>query len=269
MADLLDDLLALAVDAAGAAGKLLAERLHGARTEIGTKSSATDMVSEVDRASERLVIDRIHAARPDDAVLGEEGGHAAGTSGVRWVIDPLDGTTNYLYGYPLFGVSIAAEVDGSTAVGVVHDPSRGETFTAIRGRGSFLDGVRLEVGGPPTLATALVGTGFSYASERRAWQAAVLSHVLPATRDIRRSGAAAVDLCWVACRRLDVFYEFGLQPWDVAAGGLVAAEAGAVVGTVGGGPAPTDTTIAAAPNLAPALREMLADAQAAAPPLLD
>jgi myo-inositol-1(or 4)-monophosphatase len=195
--------------------------------------------------------------RPDDAVLGEEGGHASGTSGVRWVVDPLDGTTNYLYGYPSFAVSIAAESDGEMVVGVVHDPSRAETFTAMRGAGAFLNDRQLSVAGPPTLATALVGTGFSYVAARRLWQAAVLTHVLPAARDVRRSGSAALDLCWVAAGRLDAFYEWGLQPWDVAGGGLVAAESGAILSTLLGGTSMTDITVAAPPQLDDELRAVL------------
>ena len=189
----MDELVDLAALAATEAGRLLTEAEGHARLEVSTKTSATDMVTEVDRASERLVIDMIGRTRPHDSVLGEEGGHAVGTSGVRWVVDPLDGTTNYLYGYPVFAVSIAAEIDGATVVGVVHDPTNHETFTAIRGRGSFLDGARLEVRGAPAIATALVGTGFSYVAERRAWQAAVLRTLLPSARDIRRQQAREHD----------------------------------------------------------------------------
>src|SRR3954451_25269098 len=175
----LDDLAAIAVSAATEAGQLLLQGLSHARTMVGTKSSATDMVTEMDRAAEGHILDRILQARPTDGVLGEEGGHASGTSGVRWIIDPLDGTTNYLYGYPAFGVSIAAEVDGEVSVGVVHDPARNETFRAVRGRGATCNGAPLAVAGPPTLATALVATGFSYVPVRRAWQAALLGYVLP------------------------------------------------------------------------------------------
>src|SRR5204863_1524032 len=155
------ELCSLAVSAATEAGELLLLGQHRARTAIDTKSSATDMVTEMDRAAEAHVLDRILRERPDDGVLGEEGGHSSGTSGVQWVIDPLDGTTNYLYGYPVFAVSVAAEIDGRVGVGVVHDPSRGETFTATRGGGAFLNGAQLVVVGAPTLATALVGTGFA------------------------------------------------------------------------------------------------------------
>ena len=261
--DLDGELLAVAVSAAHAAGRLLLDSRSRTRLDVDTKSSATDMVTEVDRASEALVLATIRSARPDDAVLGEEGGHATGTSSVRWVVDPLDGTTNFLYGLPIYGVSIAAEVDGEPAVGVVHDPNRNETFSAIRGRGAFLNGAPIVVNGAPALrlATALVGTGFGYVAERRAWQAAVMTRVLPAVRDIRRAGAAAVDLCWVACGRLDAFYEFGLQLWDAAAGGLIASEAGAFVGTLAGDTPMTDTLVAAAPQLAGDFQQLLRDAE--------
>src|SRR5688572_28629831 len=148
-----NELCSIAVSAATEAGHLLLDGLHRQRTTVDTKSSATDMVTEMDRAAEEHLLDRILQARPDDGVLGEEGGHSSGTSGVQWVIDPLDGTTNYIYGYPAFGVSVAAEIDGHVAVGVVHDPSRGETFTATRGGGAFLNGAQLAVAGAPTLAT--------------------------------------------------------------------------------------------------------------------
>jgi fructose-1,6-bisphosphatase/inositol monophosphatase family enzyme len=222
-----DALRALAVELAEEAGALLLEGQDRVRTSVETKSSGTDMVTEMDRASERLIVDALLAARPDDGILGEEGSARAGTSGVRWVIDPLDGTTNYLYGFPPFGVSIGAEVDGISVAGAVRDPVHGETWSAVRNAGSWCNGRRLRVAGPPTLATALVGTGFAYDAAKRAEQATVLQRVLPNVRDVRRAGAAAVDLCWVAAGRLDAFFERGLAPWDWSAGSLVAAEAGA------------------------------------------
>ena len=223
-----DELVALAARLAEQAGLLLREGQERVRTSVETKSTGTDMVTEMDRASERLIVDGLLAARPDDGVLGEEGASREGRSGVRWVIDPLDGTTNYLYGFPSYGVAIGAEVDGVPVAGAVHDPVHGETFTAVRGAGAHLDARRLPpVGGAPTLATALVGTGFAYDAARRGEQAEVLRGVLPYVRDVRRAGAAAVDLCWVAAGRLDAFYERGLAPWDWCAASLVAAEAGA------------------------------------------
>jgi myo-inositol-1(or 4)-monophosphatase len=222
-----DALRDLAVALAEEAGALLRDGQDRVRTSVETKSTGTDMVTEMDRASERLIVDGLLAARPEDGLLGEEGASRAGTSGVRWVIDPLDGTTNYLYGFPSYGVSIAAEVDGVPVAGAVHDPVHGETWSATRGGGARCNGRPLRMTGPPTLATALVGTGFAYDAARRAEQAEVLRRVLPNVRDVRRAGAAAVDLCWVAGGRLDAFFERGLAPWDWAAGSLVASEAGA------------------------------------------
>ena len=222
-----DDLRALAVALAEEAGRLLRDGQPKVRASIETKSTGTDMVTEMDRASERLIVDGLLAERPDDGILGEEGSSREGTSGVRWVIDPLDGTTNYLYGFPSYGVAIGAEVDGRPVAGAVHDPVHGETFSAAAGAGAWCDGRRLRVAGAPSLPTALVGTGFAYDAARRAEQAEVLQRVLPEVRDVRRAGAAAIDLCWVAAGRLDAFFERGLAPWDWCAASLVATEAGA------------------------------------------
>lgn len=238
-----DELCALAAELAVDAGALLREGQDRVRTSVETKSTGTDMVTEMDRASERFIVDGLLARRPSDGILGEEGAARAGTSGVRWVIDPLDGTTNYLYGFPSYAVSIGAEVDGVSVAGAVHDVVHGETFTAIAGAGAWCDGRPLRVNHPPSLAQSLVGTGFAYAAATRAEQATVLERVLPNVRDIRRAGAAAVDLCWVAAGRLDAYFERGLAPWDWAAGGLVAAEAGARTLVAG------DLHVAAPPHL--------------------
>ncbi len=250
-------LLELAVEAAGAAGAVLMEGVGQSRRSVETKSSSTDMVTEVDRAAEAVVVSTLRRARPDDAVLGEEGARAAGTSPVRWVVDPLDGTTNYLYGRPDFAVSVAAEVEGRPTVGVVHDPTRAETFTAVAGRGSWCNGEPLRLSPPPPLAHALVGTGFNYDSDWRSEQARALLRILPQVRDIRRLGAAALDLCWVAAGRLDAFWEAGLHHWDWAGGALVAAEAGAWVGDLDGGPPSRSMTMAGPPELVDALRQLL------------
>jgi fructose-1,6-bisphosphatase/inositol monophosphatase family enzyme len=260
--DLLDELLAVAMRLADDAANLLLEALDGPRTDVGTKTSSTDMVTEVDRSSEQLIVAGLRSARPDDALLAEEGATSVGTTGVRWVIDPLDGTTNFLYGLPGFAVSIAAEVDGERAIGVVHDPLHGDVFTAVRGRGAHRNGRTLTVREPEGLQEALVATGFSYDPDRRRLQAGVLAEVLPRIRDIRRGGAAAVDLCSVACGRVNAFYERGLGPWDFAAGALVAAEAGAVVGDLDGGPPSGGFVLAAAPGLFEPLRALLAAAGA-------
>jgi myo-inositol-1(or 4)-monophosphatase len=258
-----EDLLALAVEAAGRAAELLVDGLDRRRAEIETKSSATDLVTEMDRASERLIVEHLLAARPDDGVLGEEGGARVGTSGVRWVIDPVDGTTNYVYRHPGFAVSIAAQqVDREgavvrTAAGVVADPTHGQVFTATDGGGACCNGEPIRPSGADTLATALVATGFSYDPDRRRRQAGVLAGVLPAVRDIRRMGAAAVDLCSVACGRVDAFYEKGLAPWDLAAGELIAREAGARVGDLHGEPPSGAFVLAAAPGLFEPLADLL------------
>jgi myo-inositol-1(or 4)-monophosphatase len=196
---------------------------------VETKSSRTDLVSEVDREAERIIVAGIRRERPDDAILGEEGGAHDGTSGVRWIIDPLDGTTNYVYRYPAHAVSIGIEIEGTVRVGVVHDSVHGEVYTAIRGGGAFRDGLPMAASRCEDLATALLATGFQYRAELRAQQAATLARILPHVRDVRRGGSAALDLCWLGDGRLDLYYEGGLAEWDLAAGALIAAEAGATV----------------------------------------
>jgi len=250
-------LLALATQLANDASALLIDGLTRARSSVTTKSTATDMVTEMDRAAEALIADGIRAARPDDGIVGEEGTADAGTSGVRWVVDPIDGTTNYLYGLAGFGVSIAAEVGGEAVVGVVADPSRGDLYTATKGGGASLNGVRIRVSALTDMATALIGTGFSYDPDRRRRQAAVLLQVLPEVRDIRRFGAASLDLCYVAAGRFDGYYEKGLSRWDYAAGALVAAEAGARLGDLDGGPPSSDFMLASAVGLFEPLRDLL------------
>jgi myo-inositol-1(or 4)-monophosphatase len=248
-------LMALARGAALAAGELLRKGQEGAAADVDTKTSRTDMVTSLDRASEALITETLLGARPGDAVLGEEGGlTGAGTSGVRWIVDPLDGTTNYLYGFPVWAVSVAAEYDGEVIAAVVHDPSQGETFTAVRGGGAECNGRRLQVTGAPDLAVALLATGFAYESAARARQGEVVARVVPCVRDVRRAGSAALDLCWVGLGRVDVYYERGIQLWDRAAGMLVAAEAGAVVTIL-----PDETTVAAPAHLYQPLLDLLGD----------
>jgi myo-inositol-1(or 4)-monophosphatase len=205
------------------------------------------MVSDADRDAEALITEILVGARPHDGMLGEEGSQAAGSSGRRWVVDPLDGTTNYLYRLPGWVVSIALDDGQGGAVGVVHDPVRAETFTAVRGAGARLNGDAIAVSGAEQLGSALIGTGFGYDSERRLLQAQTLLRVLPSVRDVRRAGAAALDLCMVACGRLDGYYERGLQAWDWAAGSLIAREAGATVRPLAGEPF---GLLAAAPAIA-------------------
>ena len=224
-----DDLLRLALTTAEAAGSLLRERFRRPATGVESKSSATDPVSDADRDAEALIARSLREAVPDDAVLGEEGAERAGASGRRWIVDPLDGTVNYLYGIAQWAVSIACEDSEGLLLGVVHDPLAGETFSALRGHGAWLGEARLQVTSDAPLERALCGTGFSYNAEVRAEQARLLAAVLPRVRDLRRAGSAALDLAAVAAGRLDLFYEHGLQPWDLAAGELLVREAGGVV----------------------------------------
>lgn len=264
------ELLALAADVAGAAAALLASgRPAGpaGRPQVtATKSSPTDVVTEMDRAAEELIRARLLAARPGDTVLGEEGGEVGGTASgaqVRWVVDPLDGTVNYLYGLADWSVSIAAELDGTVVAGVVAVPAHGEVFTATAGGGAWLqagDGppVALRCNAGVPLDRALVSTGFGYAVPRRVVQGEVVGALLPRVRDIRRGGSCAVDLCSLAAGRVDAYYERGVNYWDYAAGGLIATEAGAVLGGLAGRPASPSMAIAAEPALFAQLRDLLA-----------
>lgn len=258
-AALLEELLGLAVAAADAAAALLLDAMDRVRLDVGTKSSRTDMVTEMDRASEALVRDLVLGARPDDGFLGEESDESTGTSGVRWVVDPLDGTTNYLYGHAGWNVAVAAELDGRGVVGVVHDPLQGDVFAARLGGGATRNGRTIAVSEQRQLATALCATGFAYDPDRRRRQAEVLAAVIPQIRDVRRVGAAAVDICSVACGRLDAYWERGLGPWDLAAGAVIATEAGAVVGD----PDELGYVLVAPPALFEALRRLLDVAGAA------
>jgi myo-inositol-1(or 4)-monophosphatase len=220
-----DDLLQVALEAARAAADELLPRFGHRQPGVRSKSSPTDLVSEADVSAETAIRGVLGARRPQDAILGEEGG-ATGDGELRWVIDPLDGTTNFLFGVPQWAVSVACEDAAGALVGVVLDPVRGETFTATRGGAARLDGEEIAASGAGDLATALVATGFAYEADVRRRQAEVLLRVLPAVRDIRRAGAAALDLAWLACGRYDAYWERGVKPWDVAAGGLIAAQVG-------------------------------------------
>jgi myo-inositol-1(or 4)-monophosphatase len=302
------ELLVIAIGAALEAGQLLASK-EGRVEVAATKSSPTDVVTEMDGRAEELIRARILVARPDDAILGEEGGQvdgAAAAAPVRWVVDPLDGTVNYLYGLHDWAVSIGVEVDRAgdgdvgrgagdgdarggeqgreIVAGAVYVPMRGELFTAVRGEGAWLEStrgpgasgapgesaipdstferipLRCRPGAP--LDQALVATGFGYRAERRTVQGEVVAALLPRIRDIRRNGVASVDLCAVAAGRVDGYYERGLNYWDYAAGALIAAEAGAVVGDSRGGPPSTSMTVAAGPGLFGPLRDALAELDA-------
>lgn len=240
-------LLDLAVAVAERAGRLVVERRrHGVQVSA-TKSSPTDIVTAVDVASEQLIRAAIRAARPDDGFVGEEGDDVVGSSGVTWVADPIDGTVNFLYGIPQFAVSLAATFGGEALVGVVHNPVSGETFAARRGAGATLSGTPIRVSTCHEVPAALVGTGFAYRADVRAAQGEETARLLPVVRDVRRFGSAALDLCAVACGRLDAYVERGLKPWDLAAGGLIASEAGAKVAGLADEPA-TERLVVAAPH---------------------
>ena len=243
--------------ARGAGALTVRLRAGDADLGVGAKSTPTDVVTEVDRAAERWLADELARLRPADAVLGEEGADRAGGSGVRWVLDPIDGTVNFLYGLRPYAVSVAAERDGRVVAGCVHDPTSGETFSAALGAGALLDGRPLRGSWPArALDTAVVGTGFSYDAGLRAAQGQVLAAVLPRVGNVRRLGSAALDLCYVAAGRLDGYFELGLKHWDSAAGLLVATEAGAVVGGLRGRP-PGPLTVAASPAVAADLVRLL------------
>jgi myo-inositol-1(or 4)-monophosphatase len=258
-----DELLELATSVAKEAGELLLSR-HGDVRVVETKSSPTDVVTQMDGAAEELIRRRILAARPGDVILGEEGGETGAGSPVRWIVDPLDGTVNYLYGLAEWAVSVAAEVSGTVVAGVVCAPLLRSTYLATLGGGAWLhsawrpEPVRLACNSGVDLSDALVATGFSYTASQRAAQGAVVAHVLPRVRDIRRAGAAAIDLCSVAAGRVDAYYESGLHYWDIAAGGLIAREAGATIGGLHGRAEGRDLMLAASPVLFRQLHELLA-----------
>ncbi|MDQ6659107.1 MAG: inositol monophosphatase [Actinomycetota bacterium] len=221
-------LVELAVRAAKAAGAELLER-YGRIQGLTTKSSDTDPVSDADRAAERLLVELISAERPDDAMIGEEGTNTRGSSGLTWVVDPLDGTVNYLYELDNFSVSVAVEDSGGGIVGVVFDPVTDRTFSAVRGSGAVLNGRPIRCNEPVQMPTAMIATGFGYDPQRRAAQGAFVAGLLPRVRDIRRFGSAALDLCAVACGHVDAYFEEGINHWDHAAGGLIVREAGGLM----------------------------------------
>ena len=222
-----------------------------------SKSSATDLVTEHDRAAERLIVDELRRARPDDGLIGEEGSAADGSSGVHWLIDPIDGTTNFVYGLAGYNVSIAAATDAGTQIGAVYVPALDELFTAVRGGGARCNDAPIHCSTTTDLATALVATGFSYLVERRTEQAEQVARLIGRVRDVRRSGAAAYDLCCAAAGRVDVYYERWLGPWDVAAGELIAAEAGCRTGSFDGGPVEPSNVLVAGPALFEPMVELL------------
>ena len=228
------DLLGLARTVAAEAAELVrTERRKGVEV-AETKSSPVDIVTEVDKAAEALIYERLMSARPDDGFLGEEGGSARSTSGVTWIVDPIDGTVNFLYGIPQYSISIAAAVDDQVVAGAVVNVETREVFAATLGGGATCNDSPLRVRDVVPLSKRLVITGFSYLAEVRARQAVAVASLLTEVRDIRRLGSAALDLCAIGAGRADAYVEEGLNPWDMAAGGLVATEAGARLETRSG-----------------------------------
>ncbi|WP_018684679.1 inositol monophosphatase family protein [Actinokineospora enzanensis] len=253
------DLAAIATAVATEAADLARDTRGNAIHHITTKTTATDVVTAADQAAERLIRTRLAELRPGDAVLGEEQGGTAG-DGVTWVVDPIDGTVNYLYGYPWYSVSVAAQIDGISVAGAVVEPASGRVWHAARDHGAWLGDQRLRVSSPVGLDLTLLATGFAYAPERRRAQAAAVAKLLGQVRDIRRNGSAALDLCAVAAGWVDAYCERGLSRWDWAAGSLIAEEAGAVISLPGSNPdLGHDAIFAAAPSIAEPLLAALID----------
>lgn len=256
-------LVDIAVAIGREAGALVQRMRAEAVVSFDTKSTSTDVVTAADRASEQLVRTRLSELRPGEPVLGEEEGGAVGgvdAEGLTWVVDPIDGTVNYLYGIPWYSVSIAAQLDGESVAGAVVEPATGRVWTAARGCGSFLDGTPLQVSATTDLSLSLLGYGFAYRPERRQRQADTWAAMATRVRDLRRAGAASLDLCSVAAGRLDAYAEHALGRWDWAAGALIAAEAGAVVRLPGTAPElGEDATFVAAPGIADAMYGALAE----------
>ena len=250
------ELLRIAAEAARAAGAVLLARFEAAGGPRGvvTKSTPTDLVSEADLAAEQTIREMLGRLRPDDAILGEEGDDVAGTSGRRWIVDPRDGTVNYLFGIPQWCVSVACE---GTA-GVIFDPLRDELFEVVAGHGARLDGAPLRGSSRERLGTALVATGFAYDAGVRARQAEVATRVIPRVADVRRFGSAALDLAWTAAGRCDAFYERGVSAWDIEAGAMLCTEAGLQVRTLSAGPGLPSGVLAAPPALVDELFALVA-----------
>ncbi len=257
-----DDLLRLATEIARDAATLITEGRRRGLLEVSTKSSSTDMVTEYDRLSEQLIVERLQTARPHDGIVGEEGSDRHGTSGIDWLVDPIDGTTNFLYGLPGYGVSIAARDPEGGLVGVVAVPSTAELFAARRGGGAFCNGAAIRCSQTDGLGRALVATGFSYDPARRRRQGARIAALLDQIRDIRRLGAAAPDLCYAASGRVDAYFEEFLNPWDLAAGEVIALEAGCRVSALDAGPVRPASVLVANPDVFGPLRDLIAEIDA-------
>jgi myo-inositol-1(or 4)-monophosphatase len=265
-----EKLRGLAARVAEEAGAHALRRRHAGVSILGSKSAPEDVVTEADRETETLIRQLLQDARPNDAFLGEEGGSSSGSSGLTWIVDPIDGTVNYLYDIPAWAVSVAV-VEGdpdpgtwTLLAGAIVAPSHKETYSAALGGGATLNGKQIKPLEAPDLSLSLVATGFTYSSERRTGQATILNGLIGSVRDIRRSGSAALDLCSVASGRVNAYYESFVNPWDHAAGSIIAREAGAVVGGFDGSTEGYDLVIAAPPatyaRLEKALRPLYGEA---------
>ena len=260
---LANELLVVASELARAAGDMaLAGRKAGLQN-VQTKSTASDMVTEFDRASEKLIVEGMRERRPLDAIVGEEGASIAGTSGITWYIDPIDGTTNFLYDLPAWAVSIGAQDSDGPLAGVVYIPALGEMFSATRGGGAFLNGLPIQCNSISEVSQALVCTGFSYSADQRTIQAKRVAQFIHKIRDIRRAGAAAIDLCFVACGRIDAYFEENLHQWDISAGILIAHEAGCRSGDFSGKPARPAEILTSAPAIFDQLSQLIMAASSA------
>lgn len=253
-----DELRTIAEQLARDAGEIaLSGRRSHPRLAADTKSSATDLVTEFDRAAESAIVDWLRTNRPDDAIVGEEGTDDTGTSGLEWHIDPIDGTTNFVYDLPAWAASVGVRRDGVALAGAVFAPALDEMFSAAAGDGATLNGSPIRCSSTDDLAIALVATGFGFSAERRREQALALAGFMDRIRDIRRYGAASIDLCYVACGRVDAYYELGLNSWDMLAGELIAREAGALSSDFAGASPRPDELLVAAPGLHSAMIGLL------------
>ncbi len=265
----LHELRELAVELAASAGALALDGRRslgiGQTVAHDTKSTPTDPVTEFDRAAEALIVDTLRSRRPDDSIVGEEGADHVGSSGLVWHIDPIDGTANFVYDLPAWCTSVAVVDEHGPLAGAVFAPVTDELFSAARDAGATLNGAPIHCSTASELPTALIATGFNYSPTTRERQARRLASLLPRVRDVRRYGSAALDLCFVAAGRFDAYFEEHLNSWDLAAGVLIASEAGAVTSNLSGGPADTGAVVAAAPQLHAALVDLIAEIDAAAP----
>ena len=255
-------LLEIARHAAGLARDVHRQGLTDGRLQADPKSSTSDLVTEVDRESERVLVKAIHIARPNDEIIGEEGTKLNGTSGVRWILDPLDGTTNFIHRYPMHSVAVGVEIEAHPVLGVVHDTFNDRVYAGIVGQGATRDDEPIHARSESDLSRALIATGFLPDAAVRRTQADLLRHVLPRVRDVRRSGCPSLDICHVASGALDGFYECGLGPWDITAAAAVAEAAGTRVSLLHSSVFPDPFVVVANPELSLALIDLLVEAKA-------